>query len=131
MRTFFPTLLLALCFGPALPIAAQTRQIPISQMPAAARNLIAIKVTGNKRYSEADIAAASGLQLGTPVSEDDFKKAARRLGDTGAFTDVAFSYSYSPAGTKLEFKVSEINKFVPVRFEDFVWFSDADLLARI
>jgi outer membrane protein assembly factor BamA len=131
MRTFFPTLLLMLCFGPPLPIAAQTRHTPISDLPASARNLIAIKVTGNKRFSEADIAAATGLQLGTPVSEDDFKKAARRLGDTGVFTDVAYSYSYSPAGTKLEFKVTEVGKFVPVRFEDFVWFSDADLLSRI
>jgi outer membrane protein assembly factor BamA len=71
------------------------------------------------------------LQLGTPVNEDDFKRAARRLGDTGVFTDITYSYSYSSAGTKLAFHVVDADKFVPVRFEDFVWFSDADLLHRI
>jgi outer membrane protein insertion porin family len=100
-------------------------------MPASARQLIAVKITGSKRFSEQDIVAASGLQIGTPANDDDFKRAARRLGDTGVFTDIAYSYSYSSAGTKLEFHVVDADKFVPVRFEDFVWFSDADLLRRI
>jgi outer membrane protein assembly factor BamA len=90
-----------------------------------------VKITGSKRFSEQDIVAASGLQIGTPANDDDFKRAARRLGDTGVFTDIAYSYSYSSAGTKLEFHVVDADKFVPVRFEDFVWFSDADLLRRI
>jgi outer membrane protein assembly factor BamA len=93
--------------------------------------LIAVKVAGSKRFAEQDIVAATGLQIGTPVNDDDFKRAARRLGDAGVFTDIAYSYSYSSAGTKLEFHVVDADKFVPVRFEDFVWFSDADLLRRI
>jgi outer membrane protein assembly factor BamA len=110
---------------------AQSQQTPISKLPASARQLVAIKVAGSKRYSEAEIAAASGLQLGTPVTEDDFKRASRRLGDMGVFTDIAYSFSYSPAGTKLEFHVTDAQKFVPVRFEDFVWFSDEEMLRRI
>jgi outer membrane protein assembly factor BamA len=106
-------------------------QKALSQMPASARQLIAIKVAGTKRFSEQEVAAASGLQLGTAVNDDDFKKAARRLGDMGVFTDIAYSYSYSPAGTKLEFRVTDVDKFVPVRFEDFVWFSDEELTRRI
>lgn len=113
------------------PCRAQAMQKPLSQMPASARQLVSIKVTGSKRFPEPAIAAASGLQIGTPVSDDDFKRAARRLGDTGVFTDVGYSFSYSSAGTKLEFHVTDAEKFVPVRFEDFVWFSDAELLARI
>ncbi|MFL6303203.1 MAG: POTRA domain-containing protein [Candidatus Sulfotelmatobacter sp.] len=111
--------------------AAVQTQKPISQMPASARQLIGVKVTGSMRSAEQDIVAATGLQLGTPVNEDDFKRAARRLGDTGVFTDITYSYSYSSAGTKLAFHVVDADKFVPVRFEDFVWFSDADLLHRI
>ena len=106
-------------------------QKPLAQMPAPARQLVAIKVTGSTRFSEEAVAAATGLRTGTPVGEEDFKKAARRLGDTGAFTDVAYSYSYTSAGTKLEFKVTDAEKFVPARFEDFVWFSDAELQQRI
>lgn len=111
--------------------AAQATQKAISQMPASARQLIAIKVTGSKRFPEDAIAASTGLQLGTPVSEDDFKKAARRLGDTGAFIDIGYSFTYSSTGTKLEFKVTDAEKFVPARFEDFVWFSDEELRHRI
>jgi len=96
-----------------------------------ARPLISITVTGSQRFPEAAIAAASGLRVGTPVVEDDFNKAARRLGDTGAFSDVGYKFSYSSEGTKLEFQVIDAPKFAPVRFEDFVWFSDAELLKRI
>jgi len=106
-------------------------QKSFAQAPASMRQLIAVKVTGNQHFSEDAIVAATGLQLGKPVTEDDFKKAATRLGDYGIFTDVAYSYSFSSAGTKLYLKVTEATKFVPVKFEDFVWFSDEELLKRI
>lgn len=106
-------------------------QKPLAQVPASERKLIAIKVTGSKRFAEDAIAAASGLQLGTVVDDDDFKKAARRLADTGVFGNIAYTYTYSSAGTKLELQVTDVAKFVPARFEDFVWFSDAELRRRI
>jgi outer membrane protein assembly factor BamA len=108
-----------------------TNQKPLAQMPASARHLIAIKVTGSNRFPEEAIAAATGLQMGAAVDDDEFKKAARRLGDTGVFTDVGYSYSYSSAGTKLELHVADAGKFVPAHFEDFVWFSDSELQRRI
>ncbi len=106
-------------------------QKPIAQMPASARQLIAVRVIGSKRFPEAAIVAATGLQMGTAVNEDDFKKAARRLGDMGVFTEIAYSFTYSSVGTKLELHVNDADKFIPARFEDFVWFSDAELLKRI
>jgi len=129
--SFRPALLILLALG--LPCWSQTSptQKPLSQIPASERQLIAIKATGSKRFAEKAIAAATGLQLGTTVTDDDFKKAARRLGDLGAFSDIAYSYSYSSAGLKLEFHVTDSNKFVPAHFEDLVWFSDAELLRRI
>ena len=130
MRMILSRLLLISALGFSLPALGQSQK-PTSQMPASARQLIAIKVTGSKRYPEQVIAAATGLQIGTPVNDDDFKKAARRLGDMGVFTEIEYSYSYSSAGTKLDFHVSDVEKFVPVRFEDFVWFSDEELLKRI
>ena len=103
----------------------------VAQMPSSARTLIAVKVTGTRRFAQGDVVSASGLRMGTPVGEEDFKRAARRLGDTGAFSDVAYSYSYSPAGTKLELQVTDADKFLPVRFEDFVWFTDAELRKKL
>jgi outer membrane protein assembly factor BamA len=116
-----------------LPSAGQgaSSQKPPAQMPPSARQLVGVKVTGSKRYPEEAIAAATGLQMGAAVNDDDFKKAARRLGDTGVFTDIAYTFSYSSAGTKLELHVTDAAKFVPARFEDFVWFSDAELRKRI
>ncbi len=130
MRKFLSSLLLAFWFAASIPALTQSHK-PLSQRPASDRRLTAIKVVGSKRFSEQDIAAASGLQIGTPVDDDEFKKAARRLGDMGVFTDIAYSYSYSSGGTKLEFHVTDVDKFVPVRFEDFVWFTDDELLRRI
>ena len=130
-----PSRFLFLCLLLAVSLAATGRgsfsQNAPAQMSSSARQLIAIKVTGSKRYPEAAIAAATGLQLGSPVGDDDFKKAARRLGDTGVFTDIGYKFSYSSAGTKLELQVTDAPKFVPARFEDFVWFSDDELLRRI
>lgn len=124
----FLALLLLAGIGVAL---AQSSGNAFDRLPAATRQLIAVKVTGSKRYTENVIVAASGLQLGVPVTEDDFKKGARRLGDLGVFLDIAYTYSYSSAGTKLVLQVSDAEKFVPVRFEDFVWFSDQELIERI
>jgi len=118
--------------GYCLPAATQSSsQKSLAQMPASARQLIAIKVTGSKRFPEDAIAAATGLQMGAAVDDDEFKKAARRLGDTGVFTEVGYTFSYSSAGTKVEFHVSDAGKFVPAHFEDFVWFTDTELRKRI
>lgn len=124
----FLVLSLVVC---TLPSAGQTVEKPISQMPASARQLIEIKATGSKRFAQADIAASCGLQLGKLVGEDDFKRAARQLADTGAFSDVGYKYSYSAAGTKLEFQVIDADRFVPARFLDFVWFPDAEMRKKI
>jgi outer membrane protein assembly factor BamA len=97
----------------------------------AAYKLIAVKVTGSKRFTSDAIAAASGLPVGTVAHEEDFKKAARQLGESGAFSRITFTYSYSSAGTKLEFQVTDADKFVPAHFADFVWFTDQDLLHRV
>ena len=129
-RSLLPLVLLSSLVLPNV-VGVAFAQKPFSQVPASQRQLISVKVTGNKRFSESQIVAASGLQIGTVVTEDDFKRAATRLGAFGIFSDVAYTYSYSSAGTKLELQVNEIEKFVPVRFEDFVWFSDEDLLKRI
>ncbi len=93
--------------------------------------LIAVKVTGSKRFASNEIAAASGLPVGTIAHEEDFKKAARQLGESGAFSNVAYTYSYSANGTKLEFQVTDADKFVFAHFADFVWFTDEDLLQKV
>jgi outer membrane protein assembly factor BamA len=121
-------LLSCLCLSSAL---AQTRKPSTKASPPSAFKLISIKTTGTKRYKSEEVIAASGLQLGQTVSEDDFKKAARVLGETGAFGDVLYSFQYSAEGAKLELQVQDAERFIPVRFENLVWFSDQELLDQI
>src|ERR1700723_543887 len=85
---------LVVCIAAA---AAQTQPPPTKPMPASAYKLISVKVTGSKRFTTEDVAAASGLPMGTVAHEDDFKKAARQLGESGAFGSIAFTFSSSPA----------------------------------
>jgi outer membrane protein assembly factor BamA len=125
-QAFSPRLLLSslLLILPCFPAAAQVQ-------PPTSYKLIAVTVTGSKRFTTEEVAAASGLPIGTIAHEEDFKKAARQLGETGAFGDITYTYSYSSAGTKLVFHVTDADKFVPARFADFVWFSDEELLHKL
>jgi outer membrane protein assembly factor BamA len=118
-----------LCLSSAL---AQTLRKPSPKdLPPSAFKLISVKTTGTKRYKSEEVIAATGLQLGQTVGEDDFKKAARLLGDTGAFSDVSYKFKYSDEGTKLELQVHDVEHFVPVRFDNLVWFTDQELLDQL
>jgi len=98
-----------------------------------AYKLIALKVTGTARYTDKEILAASGLQMGQNAADGDFKEAVQRLGDSGVFSNVVYSYSSSNAGTRLEFQLADTDKskLVPARFENFVWFTDDELRTEL
>src|ERR1700690_1788868 len=101
--------------------------------PSTPHRLLALKATGSTRYTDKEILAASGLQLGQDAADGDFKEAAHRLGESGVFPNVAYSFSYSDTGVKLDFQLTDVakNKLVPASFENFVWFTDAELLAAL
>jgi outer membrane protein insertion porin family len=125
---------IAICLGLLCSAAtAQTQPTgsATAAMPASAYKLIEVKVAGSKRFTQDEVAAASGLPVGTTAHDEDFRKAARHLGETGVFASIAFTYSYSSAGTRLTFQVTDADKFVPARFADFVWFPDQDLRKKI
>ena len=109
-------------------LSAQTRK---PSAPPSSSKLISINVTGSSRYTPEQIIAATGLQPGQNVSEDDFKSVTRHLGETGAFSDVAYSFQFGPEGMKLALQVTDSNPFVPVRFENIVWLSDQELFEKL
>jgi outer membrane protein assembly factor BamA len=119
-------LLLLAC---ASPLSAQTRKSP--RPDPAASKLVSIRVVGSKRYTPAQIIAATGLQLGQTVNDEDLKGVSQHLGETGAFSDVSYNFQFSAEGTKLDLQVTDGNPFVPVRFENFVWFSDQELFQKL
>jgi len=117
-----------------LPAAAGQRQSASSKAPSIGpAKLITLKVTGTARYTDKEILAASGLQIGQNAADGDFKEAVRRLGNSGLFSDIVYSYTSSGTGVKLEVQLTDIDasKLVPAHFENLVWFTDAELLAQL
>jgi outer membrane protein assembly factor BamA len=90
--------------------------------------LLSIHVKGLQRFAERDVVSASGLRLGQFAGEEEFKQAAQKLGETGLFTQLNYSYKYSTEGCDLELQVAENDRLVPIIFDNFVWFSDDELL---
>jgi outer membrane protein assembly factor BamA len=112
------------------PVAAAQKQAGSGRTSSAsAHKLIALKVTGTARYTDEEILTAIGLQIGQNVADGDFKEAVRLLGDSGLFSEVKYSYSFTDAGTKLELQLADTDKskLVPARFGNFVWFTDDEL----
>jgi outer membrane protein assembly factor BamA len=120
---FLPVFLLACTLLPA-----QTHKLPKLSSPS---KLTSIKVTGSTRYSQDRIIAATGLRPGQAVNEEDFKSVSQHLGETGAFSSVAYTFQSDTGGVRLELQVTDSNPFVPVRFENFVWLSDQELLEKL
>lgn len=127
-RLLLPNFFFIFC---SLPLCSAQSASNTGSTPASTYKLVSVKVTGSKRFTQQQIALAGGLPVGTIAHEADFQKAARQLGESGAFSNISFTYSYSTAGTKLEFQVTDADKFVPARFADFVWFTDDQLRTRI
>jgi outer membrane protein assembly factor BamA len=117
--SFLPILLFLLC-------ASSSAQSPGKSKLS--YKLLSIRVKGLKEFKDDQIIAASGLTLGQFAGEDEFKQAVNKLGETGLFINLSYSYQYSNAGCNLELQVAENDKLVPITFENLVWFSDDELL---
>jgi outer membrane protein assembly factor BamA len=115
----------------ALFAAAQTRKLSPKDLPPSAFKLVSVRVTGTTRYTPEEITEISGLKLGQTFTNDDFKAATERLGESGAFSDVAYSFQYATDGTKLTFQLTETDKLVATRFDNIVWYSDEELVAKL
>jgi outer membrane protein assembly factor BamA len=129
--TFLLLFMFVLLVAPAA--TAQKHSPPGKVSSAAPNKLVALKVTGTSRYTDKDILAASGLQIGQNASEADFKEAVQRLGESGLFSALTYTYSSSATGVRLELQLTdtEPDKLVPVQFDNFVWFTDEELRSAL
>jgi outer membrane protein assembly factor BamA len=126
----FSSFLLAILIASGC-LSAQTRKAASKPASATNRKLVAINVTGTQNYKPAEILFAAGLEIGQTVDDADFKTAAQHLADTGAFSDISYSFRYSEKGTEVDYTLADASPLVPARFDNFVWLSDEELLARI
>jgi outer membrane protein assembly factor BamA len=93
--------------------------------------LTKISVSGMQKYSEQQIIAVSGLFAGESVSLEDLSAAANRLAQYGAFQRVTYRYRTQNDEMGLEFQVVEASNLLTCRFDNFVWFTPADLDSRL
>lgn len=93
--------------------------------------LLSIRVKGAVQLNDDELIAASGLKLGQFAGEREFQQALQRLGNTGLFTNLTYSYHYSSEGCEVEFQIAENANLVPIVFDNLVWFSDDDLISQL
>ena len=84
-----------------------------------AYTLEAIEIVGAENYSEDSIIAASGLQVGTPVTPADFERAIARINATGVFDTLEFQYVPQGRGYKVIFTLHELEQLYSLEFQGF------------
>lgn len=109
--------------------------VPVStwadQVGTQSYRLARINATGIGRFSVADVAGVSGLQIGQMIAAADLSTIANRMVESGLFGNVAYRYVTSAGEMTLTFEIQETAWDVPVSYENFVWFSDDELRAAI
>ncbi len=121
-RAFVPSLVFSLLSILSYPPAALTQ----STTPQSYR-LATVKFAGLKRFNETQASKATGLRTGDSVTQAQLAAAVDKLAKSGAFENVSFRYSTNGNSLNVEFQVVEISRVLPCVFDNFVWFSDAEL----
>lgn len=86
-----------------------------------------ILLDGPSRYSDSQISLASGLKYGQAVDDSDLSKAADRLAQTGAFSEVSYEYRTLNGKMTITFHVVDQTKTMSCTFDNFVWFTSEEI----
>jgi len=90
-----------------------------------------IEFKGLDRVKEPEALEKSGLQTGQTVDIDAVEAAANRLLESGLFTNLSYKIKGTTDKALLTFEVIERKWTMPVTFDNFVWFTDDELLAAV
>jgi len=93
----------------------------------------AIHVTGQSRYSAAQVVKLSGLATRQQVRTADLDASVARMAATGLFSKIGYRYAPDTTnnGIALTYEIEEPAWSMPVVFDNFVWFTDAELTAAV
>jgi outer membrane protein insertion porin family len=111
------------------PHAADSRSL--GQPPALALELGAIEVKGVRRYTADEITKVSGLEVGKRITIADLDAATKRMAGTGLFKTVGYHYEDRNGQRIVTFEIEEADWTIPVAFDNFVWFTDAEIIASV
>lgn len=90
-----------------------------------------IEFVGLKRLSPQQVIEASGLKVGDKVDRDKIDAAAGKLLESGLFRRLGYKLRTTGTDATVIFEVEESAIGLPVVFENFVWFSEEEILAAI
>jgi len=90
-----------------------------------------IEFVGLKRLAPQQVIDASGLKVGDRVTREAIDNAAEKLLQSGLFRRLGYKLRTTGNDAVVIFEVEESAKGLPVVFENFVWFSEEEILAAI
>lgn len=108
----------AICLLLRTNLMAQSAPVPL---------IGAIHSIGQKRFSELQVVAASGLQTGQAFDLKAIEAATQKLGQIGAFEEVRFKYRTDKGQMTVEFVVKEASKLHRCTYDNFVWASTKEI----
>jgi Surface antigen variable number repeat len=76
------------------------------------------------------VVAATGLHIGSTVSAEDLQAGADVLAKLGSFATVQYRFTNDSSGVTVIYEVTDAST-IPVTFDNFPWFSEAQLNAAI
>ena len=104
---------------PALPQTSDNATAPLRE----------VRADGQKRLSAAQVAAMTGLVVGSQVGRTDLQAAADKLVQTGLFAKVSYNFE-TRTGVVVTYHVEESPR-IPAYFDNIPWFADSELADAI
>ena len=90
-----------------------------------------VEFIGLRRLTQEQALAISGLQSGDPFSEPLIDDGAKKLVDSGLFARLGYRVRSTGNQVNVTFQVEEADRPAQVVFDNFVWFTDMELVAAI
>lgn len=100
------------------------------QEKAGSAPIQSISVTGSAKYHSDQIAPATGLHVGQAVTREDIQGGANALANLGPFASVKYNFFTATSGVQIHYEVTDAPS-VPAFFDNFPWFTDAQLIAYV
>ncbi len=90
-----------------------------------------IEFVGLKKLSSQQVINASGLKVGSTINPEVLDAAADKLMQSGMFRKLGYKLHTADDEATVIFEVEEASRNLPVVFENFVWFSEAEIARAI
>jgi outer membrane protein assembly factor BamA len=101
-----------------------------AQIAPASFTVAEVHASGSHRYSDAQIAATTGLKPGDPINNQTLQEITDELAQLGVFSRVNFRFTAKNSRATVNFELEDA-QIVPVMFENFPWFTDQELSDEI